>query len=368
MTEAWRQISGADRTMYADTMRSLLLERGEAGVAKYGSDFVGDPLVHLVEELLDSLFYAWVAQRERAAEDTASTDRRRRLFVDSIRHARVEMAEGMKNHPWEYGQFLTLLEGAVGQIMGARPVNTGADFPLLRALARVVAICEEWDEQDATGYPRKAQESHEDAQEGGQPDAGDTQEPEHSGKPLSRPKQWNERWVLAAGYVFTTETKVHEYTSPADYRIHPGIHESVTLHRVRYIDGTIGGWVESNRNLTGYARVLDEATVFGDAVVSANAVVSGKAQVYGHARVEGNAQVRHDAKVGGHARIADQACISGEARVFDDAVICDQAKVEDMAWVHGEAVICGQVEVAGTADVAGNSVIGGKTVIAGNME
>ena len=271
MTEAWRQISGADRTMYVGTMRSLLLERGEAGVAKYGSDFVGDPLVHLVEELLDGLFYAWVAQRERAAEDTASTDRRRRLFVQSIRHERICNVEMWKHGKWPYENFVAALSSEVLGLMVAKPVNDDDGAALTHALAKIVAICETWDWQ----YPPK------DAQEGGQPDAGDTQEPEHSGKPLSRPKQWNERWVLAAGYVFTTETKVHEYTSPADYRIHPGIHESVTLHRVRYIDGTIGGWVESNRNLTGYARVLDDATVFGDAVVSANAVVSGKAQVYG---------------------------------------------------------------------------------------
>lgn len=74
----------------------------------------------------------------------------------------------------------------------------------------------------------------------------------------------------------------------------------VTLHRIRRIsDGEIGGWIESEDNLShegaawvsGEACISGNARVYGDAWVSGNARVSGNAQVYGDARVYDNARV-----------------------------------------------------------------------------
>ena len=55
--------------------------------------------------------------------------------------------------------------------------------------------------------------------------------------------------------------------------------------------GDVGGWIESESNLSG------NAWVFGDAWVSGNAQVFGNARVFGDAQVFGNAWVFGDAWV-----------------------------------------------------------------------
>jgi len=60
--------------------------------------------------------------------------------------------------------------------------------------------------------------------------------------------------------------------------------------------GDIGGWVESEDNLSqdGNAWVSGNARVSGNAWVSGGARVSGDARVYGGAWVSGNAWVHHE--------------------------------------------------------------------------
>ena len=62
--------------------------------------------------------------------------------------------------------------------------------------------------------------------------------------------------------------------------------------------GDIGGYVESEKNLSG------NAWVYGDAQVSGNAQVFGDAWVYGDARVFGDAQVSGNAWVSASARLS----------------------------------------------------------------
>ena len=59
------------------------------------------------------------------------------------------------------------------------------------------------------------------------------------------------------------------------------------------VAGTLGGWVEKEKNLSAY----------GDAWVYGNALVYDHAQVYGNAQVSGNARVSGDALVSGDARV-----------------------------------------------------------------
>ena len=58
-------------------------------------------------------------------------------------------------------------------------------------------------------------------------------------------------------------------------------------------EGDLGGWVESEGNLTqeGDCWVSDDAQVFGIAMVFDNAQVCGDARVFGIAMVGGNARV-----------------------------------------------------------------------------
>lgn len=63
--------------------------------------------------------------------------------------------------------------------------------------------------------------------------------------------------------------------------------------------GDLGGWVESEDNLSQYGNcwVYDNASVFGYASVFGDAVVYGDAKVSGNARVSGDARVCGDARV-----------------------------------------------------------------------
>ena len=94
------------------------------------------------------------------------------------------------------------------------------------------------------------------------------------------------------------------------------VFEGVTVHRIRalvdlpeldVVAGDVGGWVESEDNVSDSAWVMGEAVVCQDArvmdsaVVSGNAVVSGQAKVSGSVVVTDNAQVTDGAKVSGSA-------------------------------------------------------------------
>ena len=69
-----------------------------------------------------------------------------------------------------------------------------------------------------------------------------------------------------------------------------------TLFRVRLtIDckwgkaGDLGGWVQKDENIQGFAWVSDNAQVYGNAQVSGNAWIYGDAQISGNAQVYGGA-------------------------------------------------------------------------------
>ena len=84
---------------------------------------------------------------------------------------------------------------------------------------------------------------------------------------------------------------------------------SIGLRRIRALRrvrdgveaGTVGGWVESEANLShdGDAWVSDAAFVSGAARVFGDALVSGAAWVFGDAWVSGDARVDGDARVSG---------------------------------------------------------------------
>ena len=94
-------------------------------------------------------------------------------------------------------------------------------------------------------------------------------------------------------YEFTGETKKHFGRT-----LHQ-IKSLVAIASIGVSIGDLGGWIESERNLThsGNAWVYGNARVSGNARVYGNAEVSGDAWVYGNAEVSGNARVYGDAEV-----------------------------------------------------------------------
>lgn len=114
-----------------------------------------------------------------------------------------------------------------------------------------------------------------------------------------------------------------------------------TLHRIRALrdlhmhgvkTGDLGGWIESDDNLTNGAWV------------SGNAHVYGNAQVYGNAHVCGDACVCDNACVHGKALVCGNACVCDNACVYDNAIVCGDA------WVCGDACICGDATVMHGSD------------------
>ena len=127
-----------------------------------------------------------------------------------------------------------------------------------------------------------------------------------------------------------------------------------TLRRIRAVRdfgrvkaGDLGGWIESERNLShnGDAWVDDRAQVCADALVCGNAQVYDDARVHGCAqvrdesRVHDNAQVYGEAQVRSNAQVYGDSCVHGEARVYGNAQVYGDAHVHGVAWVYGNSQV-----------------------------
>lgn len=120
-----------------------------------------------------------------------------------------------------------------------------------------------------------------------------------------------------------------------------------TLYRV-YYGSTKGGWVESEKNIYGSGKVLDEAKVYGNAKIINYAKISEQAEVYGN------------------AKIADYAKISGQAEVYGNAIVYMHSEVLDKAKVYGYANIALESVIKNNAEVCGNASIV-KSEVYGNV-
>ena len=162
-----------------------------------------------------------------------------------------------------------------------------------------------------------------------------------------------------------------------------------TLHRIKatkdlpqhgIMAGALGGFVESEKNLSDDAWVFDDAKVYGYAEVCGNALVDGHAQVFGGAKVYGNAWVFGGAKVYGNAEVCGDAIVSGYAevygyaKVFGDAWVFGEARMHgnaqvfDNAKVYENVVVCENAVVRGDAAVCGNAWVFGDAVIQSNED
>ena len=71
---SWRRLNTLDRGEFVSWVLQYCEARGEKGKEQYGSRFIGDPVNHAIEELLNLLFYLWMIKRkeEHAAQFGAS--------------------------------------------------------------------------------------------------------------------------------------------------------------------------------------------------------------------------------------------------------------------------------------------------------
>jgi carbonic anhydrase/acetyltransferase-like protein (isoleucine patch superfamily) len=111
-------------------------------------------------------------------------------------------------------------------------------------------------------------------------------------------------------------------------------HDGCTLFRVQYADGTLGGWIENERNLDqmGRCRVLNEAKVYGTSRVSDNAMVSDNAIV-------------KDSAVSDNASVSGDATVVNKSRVWYNACVCNNAYLNRVSLVENEIVLDNGVSV-----------------------
>ena len=123
--------------------------------------------------------------------------------------------------------------------------------------------------------------------------------------------------------------------------------------------GDIGGYVESERNLSQY----DDCWIYGNAVVCDYAVVMDNARIWDaavisdEAQIWDNAEVYDKVQIWGNAIVRDNAKVLVNARVCDNAVIQDSAVVRGECWIHGNAIIRDIVYVGGNAEICGDALI-----------
>lgn len=125
--------------------------------------------------------------------------------------------------------------------------------------------------------------------------------------------------------------------------------------------GEAGGLVESEDSLSqdgscwiaDGASCLEDARVFGDALVSGNASVKGGAAVGGEVIVTGRAEVS------GEARAVCRGTIGGDAALLDRANVGAGPWRDTFVSIDGGAVIAGAASVRGTLSMSGEAKLAG---------
>lgn len=95
-----------------------------------------------------------------------------------------------------------------------------------------------------------------------------------------------------------------------------------TLHRIMatttfsdVMEGDLGGWIESKKNISGDGWVYDEAKVYGEGSVSENAKVYDNAVVFGDASLDNDAELHDNVVIFGGTKIRGTAKLFGDIEV-----------------------------------------------------
>lgn len=184
------------------------------------------------------------------------------------------------------------------------------------------------------------------------------------------------------------KTALYRIKALKNFELNFVIYRKSSAGRRTVLDGELGGYVESEDNLSqeGAAWIFDDARVYGDARVWGNALVYDRAKVFDHALVRenahvyGNTQVYQKAEVFGNARVYDYARIRGRSKVYDQANVYGNAQIhedrifeaEDFDRIMEEEAEDGVTycwpEVFGKAQVYENAEIFGRTLVSGESQ
>ncbi len=147
------------------------------------------------------------------------------------------------------------------------------------------------------------------------------------------------------------------------------------LYRIRALKnfgdvkkGDIGGWVESEKNLSQKGLCW----IYNDAKVCAKARVSENARVMDLAIVDSNARVHGNSSVCDNAHITDYATVRANSVVRDKSCVMEFGLADDYSFVSGNATISGRAQASGYARVCDHarvtngSIVNGNSFIVGN--
>lgn len=145
----------------------------------------------------------------------------------------------------------------------------------------------------------------------------------------------------------------------------------VLLHRIKATKdfgavekGDIGGWVESDQNLSqeGDCWIYDDAKVYG------NARIFDSVRVYDEARVYGNTRAFNNSDICGNAKVYENASVYGNSTISDNAELYGHAVAHKYSKVYGNSKIYDNATVHGTVEDAiinNNAIISDVTLIKG---
>lgn len=113
--------------------------------------------------------------------------------------------------------------------------------------------------------------------------------------------------------------------------------------------GTVGGWVESYKNLKENAWVAEEAAVIENAVLKGNAFAGGYSLIEENAVMEDNSKAFNLATVKGNARLNKNSVICGVGCAKGCSLATDNATIAGMSVIEGTAVLEGDGKLLGAA-------------------
>lgn len=145
---------------------------------------------------------------------------------------------------------------------------------------------------------------------------------------------------------------------------------------VRLSDGLIGGYIESEDNLSQFGKcfvydgalVKDNAKVLGDVELRENCKIVDSAVVKGNVVIGENVIVGENALVDGSVHLSGRVKVRGHSRIVDKASLDDQVIVEGNAYIGGKVIIGGNVVVKDNARIIGNVVASENACIGGTCQ
>lgn len=156
-------------------------------------------------------------------------------------------------------------------------------------------------------------------------------------------------------YIITEETKPYTINSKRGSEV-------IFLNRIKSItdiredvpSGTLGGWIQSEDNLSisGSCWIYDEAVCAQNALVRDSSILRNNALVFGDALIRDSASILENAQISDYARVKDQSIARGNAKIRQNA------KLEYNAVVEGDAEIFEMAKIQKNGFVTGNVKVG----------